>query len=41
MVDAAFNEYRLQPDSPIPALVKGFTSIPFEKIGLQKDEYRK
>lgn len=37
-VDAAAGDYRLKDDSPAYKL--GFKPIPFEKIGLQLDEYR-
>ena len=38
-VDAAKLNYQLREDSP--AYKSGFKRIPFEKIGLYKDEYRK
>ena len=37
-VDAEKHDYRLKPESP--ALALGFKPIPFEKIGLYKDEFR-
>jgi len=38
-VDAEHMDFRLLPDSAV-AQVPGFRPIPFEHIGLQKDEYR-
>ncbi len=38
-IDAAKGDYRLKKDSP--ALKAGFKPLPFAKMGLQKDAYRK
>jgi len=40
-VDAAHLNFRLKPDSPVYKKIPGFQPIPFEKIGLFEDEYRK
>ena len=40
-VDAAGMDFRLRPDSIVFSKIPGFQKIPFEKIGLYKDEYRK
>ncbi len=40
-VNAAEMDFRLRPDSPVLKQVPGFKPIPFEQIGLVKDEYRK
>jgi hypothetical protein len=38
-VDAAKGDYRLRPDAP--ALKTGFKPIPFDRIGLRKDPFRR
>ena len=38
-VAASQGDYRLKADSPASQL--GFKTIPFEKIGLYRDEFRK
>lgn len=40
-VDPAKGNYRLRDDSPVWRKLPGFQPIPFEKIGLYEDEYRK
>ncbi len=40
-VDAAHMNFQLKPDSPVWTKMPGFKRIPFEKIGLYRDEYRK
>ncbi len=40
-VDAAAGNYALKPDSEVFQKIPGFEPIPFEKIGLMVDEYRK
>ncbi len=40
-VDAAGMNFHLKPDSPVFQRVPGFQKIPFEKIGLVQDEYRR
>ena len=40
-VDAAGMDFQLKPDSIVFTKIPGFEKIPFEKIGLYKDEYRK
>jgi hypothetical protein len=40
-VNAAQLDYRLRPDSPVFKKLPAFQPIPFEKIGLQRDEFRK
>jgi hypothetical protein len=40
-VGAAAMNFRLEPDAPIFAKLPGFKRIPFERIGLYTDEYRK
>jgi hypothetical protein len=40
-VDAAKGDLRLKPDSPVLQKLPKFQPIPFERIGLQVDEYRK
>ena len=40
-VNYAAMDFRLKPDSVVFAKVPGFEAIPFEKIGLRIDEYRK
>lgn len=40
-VDAANQNWRIKDDSAVYEKVPGFKKIPFEKIGLYKDEYRK
>ncbi len=40
-VDPAANNYALRPDSPVFKQIPGFKPIPFEKIGLQLDEFRR
>ena len=39
-VDAATGNFSLKPDSVAFKKIPGFERIPFEKIGLFKDEYR-
>ena len=39
-VDAAVMNFQLRDDSPVYKQVPGFKKIPFERIGLVKDEYR-
>jgi hypothetical protein len=39
-VDAAKMDFRLPDDSPVYKQVPGFQKIPFEQIGLVRDEYR-
>lgn len=40
-VNAAEMDFRLRADSPVLKQVPGFKPIPFDQIGLAKDEYRK
>lgn len=40
-VDAAVMDFRLKPDSVVFTKIPSFQVIPFEKIGLYKDEYRR
>ena len=40
-VDAAAGDFQLKPDSVVFKKIPGFEAIPFEKIGLVSDEYRK
>jgi hypothetical protein len=40
-VDAAGMDFRLKPDSIVFTKLPTFRNIPFEKIGLYKDEYRR
>ena len=39
-VDRAAMNFQLRPDSPVYRKVTGFQKIPFDQIGLTKDEYR-
>jgi hypothetical protein len=39
-VDAARMDFRLRDDSTVYRCISGFQRIPFEKIGLYRDEYR-
>jgi hypothetical protein len=39
-VNAAQLDYRLRPDSPVFRKLPAFQPIPFEQIGLQRDEFR-
>jgi Right handed beta helix region len=39
-VNAAAGNYALKPDAVVFQKIPGFELIPFDKIGLQKDEYR-
>ncbi|MBO9608821.1 MAG: right-handed parallel beta-helix repeat-containing protein [Paenibacillaceae bacterium] len=39
-VDESGENFALQPDSPVYSRIPGFEPIPFDKIGLRKDEYR-
>ena len=40
-VDAENFDFTVRPDSIVVASIEGFPSIPFQRIGLQIDEYRK
>ena len=40
-IDAAQGDYRLRPDAPLRAKLPAFAPIPFERIGLQRDEFRR
>jgi hypothetical protein len=40
-VNAAVGDFALKPGSPVFKEIPGFKPIPFDKIGLQLDEYRK
>lgn len=40
-VDAAARDYRLKPESEVFSKIPGFEPIPFEKVGLYIDGYRK
>ncbi len=40
-VDVAHGNLALKPDSVVFKKIPGFDPIPFEKIGLFKDEYRR
>ena len=40
-VDAEKMNFQLKEDSPVYKQIPGFQRIPFEKIGLFQDEYRK
>ena len=40
-VDAKKNNFNLRPDAVVFQHIPGFQRIPFEKIGLQVDEYRR
>lgn len=40
-VDAKKNNFNLRPDSVVFQHIPGFEPIPFDKIGLQQDEYRR
>jgi len=39
-VDESGENFALQSDSPVYSRIPGFEPIPFDKIGLYKDEYR-
>ncbi len=40
-VDAAKENFNLRPDSSVFKKIPGFQPIPFDQIGLQRDEYRR
>lgn len=40
-VDAARGHFGLRPDSPAVERIPGFPAIPFEDIGLRRDEFRR
>ena len=40
-VDVANGNYALKPDAAVFKKIPGFENIPFEKIGLHTDEFRR